>query len=168
MTMDQPARAMTAAVLVLLVVALAPLWFFFFAFPQAERLHVAVTASTVVVVAALVLSWAMAPVAAVLSPTDLLIRRRAMRPKRFPRASFTSASEAPRRLGLRVAGVGGFFGSFGLFWASGGTGFYWLYTARVKAAPGAQLARRRGKPLVVVPDEGAAFLAAVRDWLARP
>lgn len=164
MTMDDGCRAMTVAVLVVLVVVLGPLWFYSFAFPGARGLHVGAVATTSLVVLSALAAWAMSPIAAELTGEGLLIHRRRFPPKRFVTADIVGIEEAPQRLGLRAAGVGGFFGCFGLYWV-GELGFYWLYTARLKASAGALLRRREGKPLVVIPDDGAAFVEACRAWL---
>lgn len=163
-TMDQASRAMTAAVFVLVAIAMAPTWFFFFAFARWDALRLAALISTSLVVVVLGVAWAASPVAVALTPDALAVHRRWLAPKRFARQSFAGVDAALPRLGLRVAGVGGFFGSFGLFWV-GGLGFYWLYSARLKASAGALLRRHTGKPVVVMPDDGAAFLDAVRAWL---
>lgn len=157
---------MTAAVFVLIVVALGPLLFFAIAFPNSTSLHAASAAATAAVLLTLALAWAASPVAAELSAAGLVIRRRKFGPKTYPRENIADVSPSPRRFGMRVAGVGGFFGCFGLYYVSG-LGFYWLQSARLQVAEGALLRRRTGRPIVVIVDDGAGFRAALETWM-RP
>jgi hypothetical protein len=114
-----------------------------------------------VVVVALGLAWAMAPRALVIDDGELRIERRAWRSMRIPLASIASASPLGTigKRALRLWGVGGFFGSYGLFW-SDALGRFRLYgTHRGQAV----LVRRNdGRlPLVLTPDDVAGTIAAI-------
>jgi len=111
--------------------------------------------------AVLALSWAMSPRALVVDGGELRVERRAWRPLRIPLASVVSASPLDR-LGpgtLRVFGVGGFFGSYGLF-SNGDLGRFRLYATR---AGQAVIVRRTGSdlPLVLTPDDVAGTIGAI-------
>ncbi|HEY1696487.1 MAG TPA: PH domain-containing protein [Polyangiaceae bacterium] len=107
------------------------------------------------------LAWAMAPCAVAIDGGELLIERRAWSPLRITRSTIASA-EPLDRLGtrpLRLFGVGGFFGSYGLF-SSRELGRFRLYARRRGQAV---LVRRRGDelPLVLTPDDVAGTIAAI-------
>ena len=107
------------------------------------------------------LSWAMAPRALVVDGGELRVERRAWRPLRVPLASVASAAPLDRlgRGTLRVFGVGGFFGSYGLF-SNGDLGRFRLYATRSGQAV---IVRRTGSelPLVLTPDDVAGTIGAI-------
>lgn len=109
----------------------------------------------------LALSWAMSPRALVVDGGELRVERRAWRPLRIPLASVVSASPLDRlgRGTLRVFGVGGFFGSYGLF-SNGDLGRFRLYATR---AGQAVIVRRTGSelPIVLTPDDVAGTIGAI-------
>jgi hypothetical protein len=109
----------------------------------------------------LVLAWAMSPQALVVDGGELRVERRAWRPLRIPLASVTTASPLDR-LGegtLRLFGVGGFFGSYGLF-SNGDLGRFRLYATRSGQAV---IVRRSGDalPVVLTPDDVAGTIDAI-------
>ncbi len=113
------------------------------------------------VLGALALSWMMGPSALVVEGAELRIERRAWRPLRVALSSVESAapvSELGRRR-VRVLGVGGFFGSYGLF-ASDKLGRFRLYSTRCGQA--VIIRRNDGSlPIVVTPDDVAGTIAAI-------
>ena len=117
--------------------------------------------AVVSVAAALGLAWAMGPRELVVEGGELRVERRAWRPLRVPLAEVTSASPLSS-LGarpLRLLGVGGFFGSYGLFW-SRSLGRFRLYATR----QGQAVLVRRGEgalPLVLTPDDVAGTIEAL-------
>jgi hypothetical protein len=60
---------------------------------------------------------------------------------------------------VRLFGVGGFFGSYGLFWARG-LGRFRAYATQ--SAPGVLVRRSGALPLIVTPDDADGFRAALR------
>jgi hypothetical protein len=106
-------------------------------------------------------SWAMSPRALVVDTGELRVERRAWSPLRIPLSQVASASPlADVGAGtLRVFGVGGFFGSYGVF-SNGQLGRFRLY-----ATHGGQsvLVRRRDDelPIVLTPDDVAGAIAAI-------
>lgn len=107
------------------------------------------------------LSWAMSPCALVVDGGELRVERRAWRPLRIPLASVASASplDSLGRGTLRVFGVGGFFGSYGLF-SSSDLGRFRLYATRSGQAV---IVRRSGGelPVVLTPDDVAGAIGAI-------
>lgn len=106
-------------------------------------------------------SWAMAPRALVVDGSELRIERRAWSALRVPLWQVESAAPLSD-LGagtLRLFGVGGFFGSYGLF-SNGQLGKFRLYATHGGQAV---LVRRRGDelPIVVTPDDVAGAVAAI-------
>ena len=106
-------------------------------------------------------SWAMSPVALVVDGGELRVERRAWRPLRVPLARVASASPL-ERLGagtLRLFGVGGFFGSYGLH-SNGDLGRFRLYATRSGQAV---IVRRTGGqlPIVLTPDDVAGAIGAI-------
>ena len=109
----------------------------------------------------LLLAWAMAPSGVTVQDGELHVDRRAWAPLRIPLSSVTSA-EPVSGLGagtLRLFGVGGFFGSYGLF-SNRELGRFRLYATR---AGQAVLVKRGGDalPLVLTPDDVAGTIAAI-------
>jgi hypothetical protein len=107
------------------------------------------------------LSWAMSPRALVVDDGELRVERRAWPALRVPLASVVGAAPLDR-LGqgaLRLFGVGGFFGSYGLF-SSRDLGRFRLYATRGGQA---LIVRRTGDalPLVLTPDDVAGAIDAI-------
>jgi hypothetical protein len=119
------------------------------------RLPVAAIAVT------LALAWAMAPRALVVDGDELRIVRRMWPPLRIARADIERAAPIDH-VGKRVArlfGVGGYFGSYGLFW-SDKLGRFRLYGTRRGQAV---IIVRRGRllPLITTPDDVAGAIGAI-------
>jgi hypothetical protein len=111
--------------------------------------------------AVLLVCWAMSPRALVVDSGELRVERRAWRPLRVPLASVSSAAPVDGvGLGtIRVFGVGGFFGSYGLFYNTVLGRFRMYATRRGQAV----IVRRTGDalPLVLTPDDVAGSLRAL-------
>lgn len=122
------------------------------------RLGVPILALLGVVVA---VSWAMAPRALVVDAGELRIERRAWSPLRIPLSHVASAAPLEELAAgtRRLFGVGGFFGSYGLF-SNGQLGRFRLYATRGGQAV---LVRRQGDelPIVLTPDDVAGAVAAI-------
>lgn len=109
----------------------------------------------------LALAWAMSPRAVTVRDGELHVDRRAWRPLRVPLTSIASAAPIAGLAGgtLRLFGVGGFFGSYGLF-SNGELGRFRLYATRggqavlVKRTDGAL-------PLVLTPDDVRGTIDAI-------
>ena len=113
-------------------------------------------------VIALGLSWAMSPRALVVLDRELCVERRAWTPVRIQLEAVETAESLERlRRGLRLFGVGGFFGSYGLFWNET-LGRFLLYATRRGPA---LLVRRKGRalPLVVTPNDVPGAIAAIES-----
>ena len=105
------------------------------------------------VVLVLLLAWAMAPVALVVEAGELRVERRAWKPLRLPLSTVAAVSllDAPVRGAIRLFGVGGFFGSYGVFW-SRALGRFRLYATR--SGPGILVRRSGGSlPIVLTPND---------------
>jgi hypothetical protein len=107
------------------------------------------------------LAWAMSPKAVTVRGDELCVERRAWVPLRVPLASIASASPLGS-LGsgtIRLFGVGGFFGSYGLH-SNGSLGRFRLYATRRGQAV---LVRRNGSelPIVLTPDDVAGTIEAI-------
>jgi hypothetical protein len=117
-------------------------------------------------VIALALAWAMSPSALVVEAGELRVERRAWRPLRVPLASIARASllEGIGRSTIRVFGVGGFFGSYGLFWNKV-LGRFRMYATRTGQAI---IVRRTGEaiPIVLTPDDVAGAVQAIQPRAA--
>jgi hypothetical protein len=114
-----------------------------------------------IVTVALGLAWAMSPCALVIDGGEMRIERRAWRPLRVPLASIASAAPIGTigKRALRLWGVGGFFGSYGLFW-SDALGRFRLYGTRRGQA--VLVRRNDGRlPLVLTPDDVAGTVDAI-------
>ena len=108
----------------------------------------------------LALAWAMAPREIVVDDDELRIERRAWRPLRVPLSEVESAGALSSiGVAVRLFGVGGLFGSYGLF-SSRTIGRFWLYATHRGTAV---LVRRRNGalPIVVTPDDIEGALAAI-------
>jgi hypothetical protein len=110
-------------------------------------------AGVLLVATALALSWAMSPREIVVDGSEIRVLRRAWRPLRVPLTSIASVTSIDRRgdRALRLFGVGGFFGSYGLFQGKQ-LGRFRLYATR---SGDAVLVRRTGRalPIVLTPDD---------------
>ncbi|HEY5242252.1 MAG TPA: PH domain-containing protein [Polyangiaceae bacterium] len=152
MTLDRGQRAMTGVVAVIIAVALGA--------TVLAGAHIGVSVVAVLGVV-LALAWAMSPRAIVVDGGELRVERRAWPPLRIPLASVASAAPLERlsRGTLRLFGVGGFFGSYGLF-SNGDLGRFRLYATR---AGQAMIVRRTGDalPLVLTPDDVAGAIGAI-------
>ena len=106
--------------------------------------------------------WAMAPTALSIDGDSLRIERRAWRAIRIPLrdiAALESTAGMRAFNTLRLFGVGGFFGTFGLMW-SRNVGRFWAYATR--ATPSLLLRVRGALPVLVTPDDPEAVVAALR------
>ncbi len=152
MTLDQSQRRLTLLVFGLLVAAFAVVAY------VGTLAGEGVFALLGVV---LVLAWAMSPRALVVQGGELRVERRAWPPLRVPLSQVVSASPLGRMSGrtLRLFGVGGFFGSYGLF-SNPDIGRFRLYATRGGQAV---IVRRRGDelPLVLTPDDVAGTIDAI-------
>lgn len=112
------------------------------------------------VLAVLAVAWAMGPRELVVEGGEMRIERRAWRPLRVPLSQVESAAplESIGRIGVRLAGVGGFFGAYGLFWTTA-LGFFRLYATRRGQKV---IVRRRGAlPIVMTPTDVAGAVDAI-------
>jgi hypothetical protein len=152
MTLDRRQRLWTGAVGLGLAVSLGVVAV------TGVHLRFGVLALMTVVLAA---SWAMSPRALVVEGDELRIERRAWPALRIPLASVASASPLDRlgRGTLRLFGVRGFFGSYGLF-SNCDLGRFRLYATRSGQAV---IVRRTGGelPIVVTPDDLAGAIGAI-------
>jgi hypothetical protein len=152
MTLDRGQKISTAAVsalIVLVVVAVVV---------KESRVGVLVLALALL---SLGVSWALSPREIVVESGELRIERRAWTPLRISLASIASASPLTR-LGagtIRLFGVGGYFGSFGLF-RNSALGRFRLYATRSGQAV---LVKRLGGelPFVLTPDDVAGTIGAL-------
>jgi hypothetical protein len=151
MSLDRANRYMTAlaALLVVAVVVVTEAF---------GRTHHAPAALVVVVMA---LAWAMSPRALVVDEREVCIERRMWPALRIARGDITNAAtvDSLGKKALRLFGVGGFFGSYGLFW-SDTFGRFRLYgthrgQAVVVVRKGTQL------PVIVTPDDVAGTIEAI-------
>jgi hypothetical protein len=160
MSLDRSSRALTVAVCLAAAAGLV-------AMVTAPRLGALRDSLTVLLVVLLALCWAMSPRALIIDAGELRIERRAWRSLRVPLTSVESASalECIGPGALRVFGVGGFFGSYGLFWTRV-LGRFRLYATRQGQA---LIVRRTGKalPIVLTPDDVAGAVHALRARAVR-
>ncbi len=152
MTLDVTQRAMTVLVSALGAVMIAAV------LASSTRNGIM---GVLLVAPTLALSWAMSPRALVVDGSEIRVLRRAWRPLCVPLASIASATTIDRRgdLALRLFGVGGFFGSYGLFQGKQ-LGRFRLYATR---SGDAIVLRRKGRalPIVVTPDDVTGTLRAL-------
>ena len=144
MTLGGKQRWLTGFLAVALAVAMAA------EFARSDRLGIGVV---MLVLATLALCWAMAPCALVVDSSELRVERRAWPALCVPRSSVARVSQLDA-LGpgtLRLLGVGGFFGSYGLF-SNRALGRFRLYATR---RGGFVVVRRVGAllPVVLTPDD---------------
>ena len=107
--------------------------------------------------------WALAPTALAIDGDALRIERRAWWAIRIPLreiAALESTAGMRAFNTLRLFGVGGFFGTFGLMW-SRPVGRFWAYATRT--APSLLLRLRGSLPVLVTPDDPDAVVAALRQ-----
>jgi len=153
MTLDRRERVLTGLVSagVVFVVVLV----------FATRMALALLPAGLVVVI-LAVAWAMAPCGIVIDSSDLRILRRAWSPLRVPLSTLESARPIESLGGgtLRVFGVGGFFGSHGLFHSATMGGRFRLFATR--GGP-AVVVRRKGVqlPIVITPDDMPGTIRAI-------
>jgi hypothetical protein len=152
MSLDDRNRKLTWLVTGIAVVSLASV------VASGARIGLPVSALLTVILG---VSWAMAPRGLAIEEGELRVERRAWRPIRIPLESITSAVplDRPGAGTVRVLGVGGFFGSYGLF-SNGELGRFRLYATR---AGEAVLVRRTGDalPLVLTPDDVRGAISAI-------
>jgi len=153
MSLDASQRALTTLVIVVLAVALVVL-------PAVRVGGVAWIGLPAAIAAGLLAAWALAPTAVEVDAAAVRIVRRAWRPFVIPLHEIQGVEPTQplgRRL-FRLVGVGGFFGSYGLFWRRD-VGRFRAYLTRSAAA---LLLRRRGAlPVMITPDDPAAVGAAL-------
>jgi hypothetical protein len=152
LSLDRMYRRLTMFVIGLLAVVFATTWF------MVGTLALPIVAFVAV---AMVLAWAMAPRELVVAGDELRVERRAWRALRIPRSTIESATALPGLSGrtLRIGGVGGFFGSYGLF-TNGDLGRFRLYSTRRGQA--LIVKRTRGLPIVITPDDVPGAVEALR------
>lgn len=151
LTLDRANRVLTVVVVAILVPVLG------FAVVAGRHGGIAVAA---LLGGVLLVAWAMGPSEVVVEDGELRIERRAWAPVRIPLSEVESAAPVTRLGGklLRLFGVGGFFGSYGLFWCDS-LGRFRLYATRRGQAV---LVRRRGAlPLVLTPDDVTGTVEAI-------
>ena len=108
----------------------------------------------------LAVAWALAPTALEIDGHAVRICRRAWRPLDLPLVTIASVETTPPMgLGFRLFGVGGFFGSYGLFWARN-LGRFMAYVTR--RGPSVLLRRRGALPVMVTPDDPEGFVRTLR------
>jgi hypothetical protein len=156
MTLDRCQRTLTTLVLLLVPLAAATM----LAATHQPRSALATAAATLV---ALGLAAAYAPTSVELAGRELRITRRLAPPVRLSASEIVRVEQGPPGCDLRLFGVAGFLGSFGLFWSLG-FGRYWLYATR--RAPSLAVRRRRGLPLVLVVDDPSGLRRAMTEWHA--
>ena len=119
--------------------------------------------TAIVLLPTLGVCWALAPTGVAVDGSALRIERRAWRALEIPLGEIAALESAPAVRALRtvrVFGVGGFFGTFGLMW-SRPLGRFWAYATR--SAPSLLLRRRGAFPVLVTPDDPQALLLALRQ-----
>ena len=114
------------------------------------------------VVIGLAAAWAFAPTALEIDGGALRICRRAWRPVEVPLMSIATVETTPPTLGcgVRLFGVGGFFGSYGLFWTRN-LGRFLAYVTR--RGPSVLVRRRGALPVLVTPDDPETFIRTLRQ-----
>jgi hypothetical protein len=98
----------------------------------------------------LAMAWAMSPRAVEVAGDRLRILRRAWRAREVPLSEIVAVEDVPSAVGLRVFGVGGFFGSYGVFRLDG-VGNCRMYATRSGRSVVVRL--RHGMPIVTTPDD---------------
>jgi hypothetical protein len=111
--------------------------------------------------AVLLFAWAMAPRGVAVGEGELQVLRRAWPPLRVPLAAIRDAEpiDSLGKRAIRLFGVGGFFGNYGLF-STDKLGRFYLYATRRGQAV---IVRRTGDalPIVLTPDDVPGTLAAI-------
>jgi hypothetical protein len=119
---------------------------------------------TVALSVTLLSCWAFAPCGVTVEATGITIRRRGASPVVVPVHQILSVEhieKLPPRT-LRLFGVGGFFGAYGLFW-NPTWGRFDAQCTRLR--PYVLIRRRDVRPLVLTPDDAVGFCADVRRLL---
>jgi hypothetical protein len=154
MSLDRTHRTLTVAVGAIVAAAFVAL---------SVSPHLVLVRNTMfgILVVVLLVSWAMSPRALVVDSGELRIERRAWRPVRVPLTAVASAAPL-EGIGLgtiRVFGVGGFFGNYGLFYNTV-LGRFRLYATRRGQA---MIVRRKADqlPLVITPDDLEGSIRAI-------
>jgi hypothetical protein len=114
-----------------------------------------------ITVGALAVSWAMSPRALAVEGDEIVIERRLWPSLRFARCDVVSAGplDSVGRKAARLFGVGGFFGSYGLFW-SDKLGKFRLYATH--AGQAVVVKRKEGLlPIVITADDVAGAIDAI-------
>lgn len=155
MTLDGFHRTLTAAVVAVVAAGVAVV--FASALPAAP-------AFALLLAGAVFLAWAFAPTALELDDHELRVVRHLAPPVRVPLASLRALSRGGPAFSWRLFGVGGLFGSYGLYHARG-LGTYRRYATHVGES--LLLERTRGLPIAVTPDDEAGFECEVRARLPR-
>ncbi len=154
MTLDRAQQVSTA-----LVLAIVPLVLTVAA--VSARLPAPALALGIGVVGALLVTWALAPIAIEVDSHEIRVVRRGFGPLRIPRIRVLAIEPGPRPH-LRLFGAAGFFGSFGLFWTRH-VGSYWL--AMTRRGPLLTIRRRDALPLVVGADDAEGLRRALEGFL---
>jgi hypothetical protein len=108
----------------------------------------------------LLVAWAMAPCELAIVDGEIRVGRRAWAPLCVPLSALASV-ERIDGLGpgtIRVLGVGGFFGSYGLF-RNRALGQFRAYVTR--RGPAVLIRRLEGRPLLVTPDDVSGAIVAL-------
>jgi hypothetical protein len=159
MTLDTPQRVSTVIASTLLPTGLLV------TFVTGSRVGLGVFTFVLLVLG---VAWALSPRGILVAGGELQIERRAWAPLCIPLSSISGASLLDR-LGpgtLRLFGVGGFFGSYGLF-SNPALGRFRLYATRSR--PAVLLSRNGGDlPIVITPDDAAGTIGALEHRDQRP
>jgi hypothetical protein len=106
-------------------------------------------------------AWAMSPRAVTVAGGELLVERRAWTPVRVPVRTIQAVTSLDRMgKGVRVFGVGGLFGSYGLF-ANDTLGRFHLYATR--RGPAVIVRRNDALPIVLTPDNVIGTIEAIEQ-----
>jgi hypothetical protein len=155
MSLDRTNQTLTIAVGALGAAA-------FFAMSASPKLGLFRNAMVGLLAVVLLICWAMSPHALVVDSGELRIERRAWRPLRIPLTAVASAAplEGVGLGTIRLFGVGGFFGSYGLFYNTV-LGRFRMYATRRGEA---MIVRRKADelPLVITPDDVEGSIRAIR------
>ncbi len=152
MTLDGLHRAVTAAVILLVLAGMTVVS----ANAPPGRWAVVVLLAGVVF-----LAFAFAPCAVEIAGAELRVVRRLAPAVHVPLDTIRGVEAGPG-LSLRLFGVGGLFGSYGLYRAKG-VGTYRRYATRAGAS--VLLTRTSGMPIAVTPDDAAGFARELRARL---
>lgn len=119
--------------------------------------------TAILLLPALGICWALAPTGIAVDGSALRIERRGWRALEIPLGEIAALESAPAvRLlhTVRLFGVGGFFGTFGLMW-SRSLGRFRAYATQ--NAPSLLVRRRGALPVLVTPDDPQSLVAALRQ-----